>query len=118
MLYTGYRFGWGPQANGFVLAAVGISQAVVEGFLLHHVTDRMGARRTAITGYGAGALGYALLALALTGWTILPAVMAPLVTSGLFFAFTSSKVPLVLPGAPFALAAGAALFAGALLRKF
>ena len=75
VLYTGYRFGWGPQLNGMMLAGVGVSQAVVEGVLLRHVTDRVGERRTAIIGYVAGAFGYATLATALAGWAMVPAVM-------------------------------------------
>jgi DHA1 family tetracycline resistance protein-like MFS transporter len=58
-----------------VLAGIGASQAVVEGVLLSSVTARLGERRTALLGYAAGALGYAVLALALAGWTIGPAVV-------------------------------------------
>lgn len=74
VLFTGYRFGWGPQLNGLVLACAGLSQAVVEGFLLRHVTGRLGERRTAIMGYLSGTVGYGLLATAFAGWTVLPAV--------------------------------------------
>ncbi len=74
VLYTGYRFHWGPQLNGMMLAGVGVSQAVVEGVLLRHVTGRLGERRTAIVGYVAGALGYMTLAIALAGWAMVPAV--------------------------------------------
>lgn len=75
VLYTGYRFGWGPKLNGLVLAGVGISQAVVEGVLLGRITGRLGERRTAILGYLAGAAGYCALAAALVGWAIGPAVV-------------------------------------------
>jgi DHA1 family tetracycline resistance protein-like MFS transporter len=159
VLFTGYRFGWGPFLSGLVLAGVGLSQAVVEGFLLRHVTDRIGAQRTAVLGYASGALGYGALALALAGWTMIPAValialgglatpsvramvsgrgsvdnqgemqgllsavegltavFAPLVTAALFYGFTAHRLPLVFPGAPFALAALAAVVAMVLLRE-
>lgn len=159
VLFTGYRFGWGAQLNGLVLAAVGLSQAVVEGVLLRHVTGHFGERRTAMFGYVAGAAGYGVLALAVAGWTILPAVVlvalgglatpsvramvagragadaqgemqgllsavegltavaAPLATAGLFFAFTAKVLPFAFPGAPFALAAGAAVLASMLVRR-
>ncbi len=159
VLFTGYRFGWGAQRNGLILAAVGLSQAVVEGVLLRHVTGRFGERSTAVLGYVAGAAGYGVLALAVAGWTMLPAVVlvalgglatpsvrsmvasrgeadtqgemqgllsavegltavaAPLVTAGLFFAFTAGVLPLAFPGAPFALAAAAAVLAGVLVRR-
>ena len=74
VLYTSFRFGWGPMLSGLVLAGVGLSQAVVEGFLLRHVTGRIGERTTAMAGYAAGAAGYGTLALAVAGWTIIPAV--------------------------------------------
>ena len=74
VLFTGFRFGWGPQLNGFVLAGVGLSQAIVEGFLLKHVTQRFGERGTALVGYVSGAAGYGLLAVGLASWTLVPAV--------------------------------------------
>ncbi len=158
VLFTNYRFGWGPMLGGVVLAGVGLSQAVVEGLLLSHVTGRFGERSTAIIGYVSGAVGYGLLALALAGWTVGPAVVliavgglatpsvramvsgrgqvdnqgemqgvlaavegltavvAPLLTAGLFYAFTAHLIPVVFPGAPFVLAAGSALVAVTLLR--
>jgi len=158
VLFTRYRFGWGVGANGWVLAGIGASQALVEGFLLAYVTAWLGERRTALLGYSAGTLGYALLALALAGWTIAPAVVllalgglavpsvramvsargdvdnqgemqgvltavegltavvAPLLTAWLFYAFTSPALPVHFAGAPFMLAAGAAVLAGVLLR--
>jgi DHA1 family tetracycline resistance protein-like MFS transporter len=159
VLFTGYRFGWGPALNGLLLAGVGLSQAAVEGLLLRHINSRLGARRTAILGYVCGALGYGSLALALAGWTLMPAVVlialgglatpsvramvsgkgaadsqgemqgvltavegltaivAPLLTAGLFFGFTSHALPFMFPGAPFALAAFSAVLACLLLRK-
>ncbi len=158
VLFTNYRFGWGALLGGLVLAGVGLSQAVVEGLLLRHVTGRFGERGTAIIGYVSGAIGYGLLALALAGWTVAPAVVlialgglatpsvramvsgrgkvdnqgemqgvlaavegltavvAPLLTAGLFYAFTTHLVPVVFPGAPFVLAAGAGVIAVTLLR--
>ena len=75
VLFTGYSFHWGTRRNGLVLAVVGLSQAVVEGLLLRFVTGRVGERVTAVIGYAAGALGYGVLALAVAGWTVLPAVV-------------------------------------------
>ena len=75
VLFTRYRFGWGAGANGLVLAAIGLSQAVTEGFLLTRITARLGDRRTALLGYAAAGLGYAILALALAGWMLAPAVV-------------------------------------------
>jgi len=159
VLFTGYRFGWGMGANGLVLAGIGLSQAVTEGFLLTHITARLGDRRTALLGYTAAALGYMTLALALAGWMVAPAVVllalgglaipsvramvssrggvdnqgemqgvltavegltavgAPLMTAGLFYAFTSPALSVHVAGAPFVMAAGTAVAAGLLLRR-
>ena len=45
VLSTGMRFGWGPQENGWALAAVGVSQAVVQGLLVRPIIRRLGERR-------------------------------------------------------------------------
>jgi len=58
---------------GLVLAGIGLSQAVTEGFLLTRITARLGDQRTALLGHRAAALGYATLALA--GWMLAPAVV-------------------------------------------
>lgn len=47
----------------------------------------------------------------------LTAFAAPLTAAGLFFAFTSSVLPVAPPGAPFPLAAASALVACLLLRE-
>ncbi len=47
----------------------------------------------------------------------LTAIVAPLLATGLFYAFTAHWVPLKLPGAPFLLAAGCAVTAAIALRK-
>ncbi len=74
VLFTGYRFGWGPARNGLILAAIGLSQATVEGFLLKFINARLGERATAVVGYAAAVVGYGLLAITPAAWTILPAV--------------------------------------------
>ena len=75
VLFMTFRYGWGPMLSGLVLAGVGLSQTVVEGLLLRHITARIGERSTAIAGYVAGAAGYGVLALAFAGWTMVPAVI-------------------------------------------
>lgn len=159
VLYTGYRFGWGTERNGAMLAVIGTAPAAVEGLLLQRVNGRFGERRSALIGYGAGALGYAGLAMAVGGWSVLPAVLliglgslatpsvramvaargqvdtqgemqgllsavegltatvAPLLATGLFYAFTAHWLPLKVPGAPFLLAAGCAVMAALAVRK-
>ena len=47
----------------------------------------------------------------------LTAIVAPLLTAGLFYAFTENIFPVQFAGAPFVLAAAAAVTAGLLLGK-
>ena len=75
VLFTRYRFGWDSRANGLVLAGIGLSQAIVEGVLLAYIAKWFGDRRTALMGYVAGALGYAILAMSVSGWMIPPAIV-------------------------------------------
>lgn len=58
-----------------MLAGIGLSQAIVEGVLLATIAKWLGDRRTALMGYVAGALGYATLAVAVSGWMIPPAIV-------------------------------------------
>ncbi len=74
VLFTAYRFHWGPALSGLALAGIGLSQALVEGVLLRYVVAAIGERRSALLGYAAGTAGYALLAVAFMSWLIAPAV--------------------------------------------
>ena len=66
VLYLGYRYGWGPSAVGFTLAAVGVCAMIVQGTLVKPITARLGERRTLITGLLCGAVGFAIYGLAPT----------------------------------------------------
>lgn len=68
VLYTGFRFGWGPSQNGWSLFAVGFMSALVQGFLLKHFLGWIGARRLAVVGLTSGAAAYLLWGLATEGW--------------------------------------------------
>jgi DHA1 family tetracycline resistance protein-like MFS transporter len=64
VLYTGYRFGWGPTENGWSLFAVGIAAAIVQGFLL----SRLSPQRLVIVGLVSSSLGYLCWGLSTQGW--------------------------------------------------
>ena len=66
VLYLGYRYGWGPSAVGFTLAAVGICAMIVQGTLVRPITAKLGERRTLLTGLLCGATGFAIYRLAPT----------------------------------------------------
>ena len=68
VLYTTFKFGWGPQENGWSLAAVGIVVAVVQGLLLGRILKRISVRRLAVLGLISSTLAYALWGAATQGW--------------------------------------------------
>ena len=70
VLYTTFKFGWGPTENGWSLFAVGIAAALVQGFLLSRLLKRFGAPRLATIGLVSSSLGYLMWGLAPAGWTM------------------------------------------------
>jgi DHA1 family tetracycline resistance protein-like MFS transporter len=71
VLYADYRYHWGAQAVGFVLALVGACDGSVQAFLTGKLTTRFGERPILITGLVFGTLAFAVMGLASTGWVFL-----------------------------------------------
>jgi DHA1 family tetracycline resistance protein-like MFS transporter len=68
VLYTTFKFGWGPAQNGWSLFAVGVMSVLVQGFLLKHMLKRFSPRKLAGFGLVASALTYLGFGLATQGW--------------------------------------------------
>jgi DHA1 family tetracycline resistance protein-like MFS transporter len=68
VLYTSFKFGWGPLENGWSLAAVGVMSVIVQGFLLGPLIKRLGARRLTLIGLVSSTLAYAMWGAATAGW--------------------------------------------------
>jgi DHA1 family tetracycline resistance protein-like MFS transporter len=68
VLYTHFRFDWGPRENGFALFCVGLVATVVQGALLGRLLRRFGEVRIALTGLAVGTVAYLLYGLAQHGW--------------------------------------------------
>lgn len=68
VLYTHFRFGWGPRENGFALFYVGLVAAVVQGGLLSPLLRRFGDVRVVLLGLTIGTCAYVLYGLAQQGW--------------------------------------------------
>jgi len=68
VLYTTFKFGWGPLENGWSLAAVGIVSAVVQGLLLGRILKRVSPRRLAVLGLLSSTLAYVLWGAATHSW--------------------------------------------------
>jgi MFS transporter, DHA1 family, tetracycline resistance protein len=83
VLYTGYRFHWGPTEIGVSLAIVGVIFVVGQGWFTRILLPRIGERRAILIGlgvsvivsvlYGAvnkGWMLYCVMPLAISGWTV------------------------------------------------
>jgi DHA1 family tetracycline resistance protein-like MFS transporter len=68
VLYSSFKFGWGPQENGWSLAAVGVVSAITQGLLLGRILKLISVRRLAVFGLMSSTLAYALWGAATRGW--------------------------------------------------
>jgi DHA1 family tetracycline resistance protein-like MFS transporter len=71
VLYADYRYGWGPQAVGFVLMLVGACDGSVQAFLTGRLTPRFGERRVLLAGMLFGIGAFLLMGVASQGWLFL-----------------------------------------------
>jgi len=71
VLYTKHRYGWSPRDVGFSLFAVGISAAIVQGFLARKIIPKIGEKRAVLFGLAIGAVAYLGYGLATQGWMLI-----------------------------------------------
>jgi DHA1 family tetracycline resistance protein-like MFS transporter len=67
VLYMAYRFGWDSVAVGMLLAGVGVSSLLVQGFLVKPAVKLLKERGAIVVGLSFGAAGFAIYGLAPTG---------------------------------------------------
>src|SRR3979490_380644 len=67
VLYMHYRYGWDTRAVGILLAGVGISSLIVQGFLVKPAVRWLKERRAVALGLTFGAVGFAIYGVAPTG---------------------------------------------------
>jgi DHA1 family tetracycline resistance protein-like MFS transporter len=70
VLYTTFKFNWGPRENGWSLAAVGIMSLVVQGFLLERLLQRISPRRLVVAGLVSSTLAHVVWGAATQGWML------------------------------------------------
>lgn len=68
VLYTTFKFGWGPVDNGASLATVGVMSVLVQGVLLGRLLKRFSPQRLAVVGLLSSTICYLLWGLATHGW--------------------------------------------------
>jgi len=74
VLYTAYRYHWGPKEVGIALGLVGIASAIVQAGLTRRLVPKLGERRALAIGLGFGVAGFAIYGLAPTGWWMLAGI--------------------------------------------
>ena len=68
VLYTSFKFGWGPLENGWSLAAVGFVSALIQGVLLGRLLQRFSPIRLTLFGLLSSTIAYVLWGLATESW--------------------------------------------------
>ncbi|ODV43431.1 tetracycline transporter [Cupriavidus sp. UYMMa02A] len=76
VLYTTFKFGWGPRDSGLALFTVGLMSVLVQGFLLKHLLRRLSARTLAVGGLMASTLTYLAFGAITEGWMMYVVIIA------------------------------------------
>ncbi len=71
VLFTTFKFGWGPKENGLSLFAVGFMSVLVQGFLLPRLLKRFATPRLVVLSLVSSSLTYFGWALAPEGWMLI-----------------------------------------------
>jgi DHA1 family tetracycline resistance protein-like MFS transporter len=71
VLYADYRYGWGPQAVGYVLMLVGGCDGLVQAFLTRRLAPKLGERRLLLGGMLCGIGAFLVMGLADSGFVFL-----------------------------------------------
>jgi DHA1 family tetracycline resistance protein-like MFS transporter len=70
VLFTNFRFGWGPRESGLSLFVVGLVAMTSQGVLLGPLIRALGERRLIVAAMLSGSLAYAGYGLAPQGWML------------------------------------------------
>ncbi len=76
VLYTQFKFGWGPSENGWALAVVGIVSVIAQGLLLGRLLKFFSPRRLTVIGLVSSTLAYLGYGLATASWMMFAIVVA------------------------------------------
>ena len=68
VLYNNFKFGWGPEENGWSLAVVGIVAVLVQGVLMGRLLKIFPVQKLVIMGLVSSVLAYTLWGAATEGW--------------------------------------------------
>lgn len=74
VLYTDYRYGWGPETVGYTLGLVGLCSALVQAVLVRRLMPTFGERRLILIGLALCAVGYVAFAFAPDAWIFIAGI--------------------------------------------
>lgn len=74
VLFTDYRFNWGPQEVGLSLALVGVCSGIVQAGLVRRVVPIFGERQVMLAGLLFGFAGFSVIGLAPSVWLFLAGI--------------------------------------------
>ncbi|MFM9968735.1 MAG: MFS transporter [Burkholderiales bacterium] len=94
VLYTTFKFGWGPMENGWSLAVVGLSSAIAQGLLMGRLIKRFGPKRLAVLGLASSFFAYLFYGAASAGW-----MMFAIIVFNLLGATVSSAIQSIISSA-------------------
>lgn len=75
VLFTTFKFGWGPKENGLSLFAVGFMSVLVQGFLLPRLLRRFATPRLVVLSLVSSSLTYLGWALVPEGWMLIALIV-------------------------------------------
>ncbi len=76
VLYSTFKFGWGPTENGWSLAVVGVMSVIVQGGLQGRLLKVFKPQQLVVWGLLSSATAFALWGLATQGWMIYAVICA------------------------------------------
>jgi DHA1 family tetracycline resistance protein-like MFS transporter len=94
VLYTTFKFGWGPRETGWSLMVVGVVSVLMQGVLLKHILQRISAQRLAVIGMCSASLAYVAYGLATESW-----MLFVIIVLNMFSAATGSNLQSIVSGA-------------------
>ena len=74
VLYTAYRYHWGPTEVGIALGLVGIASAIVQAGLTRRLVPLLGERRAMVIGLAFGVAGFLIYGIAPSGYWMLAGI--------------------------------------------
>ena len=94
VLYTTFKFGWGPRETGWSLMVVGVVSVLMQGVLLKHILKRISTQRLAVIGMCSASLAYVAYGLATESW-----MLFVIIVLNMFSAATGSNLQSIVSGA-------------------